>query len=993
MFEWKLKRLIKARVEELLEDKSKLLMVKYFDIWELLEEKYGKDLIILIEIGSFFEIYEVNNDEFKIGKAKEIAELLNIQLTRKNKSIIENSKTNPLMAGVPTVSFDKHLQRIISEQKYTVAIIKQKGTPPKVTRYLDIIVSPGTNFDFITTQDENNITSLVIDRYKNANYHIGYSAIDISTGKCYFNDVYGSKEDSNFALDEVFNYMNMHKTTEIIITFLDKSINQKEVLDYLEVKSKTFHINKFKPKISYQNELFKSVFTINGLLSPIEYLDMEKSPMASESLAILIDFVIAHDSKIIKKLSYPIRLDLSHYLYLGNNAIEQLNIIDTPHNPSLFRIINNTSTAMGKRLLKERLTHPIKDIKELNRRYELSENLYDCYMPIEAQLNNIYDIERLSRRIKLSRIHPFEINYLYESLLSISDIIHFIKPYNFIDTPCSKEDLRLFIDSINSSFNLELSAKFMLKDINENIINSGINSQIDELLAQNRVLMNKLELIRVHILSFLTPSDSNFININRLEKDGFFISLTKNRYSSIKKELLESHIIIDDNLYLLKDFKIKIQTNSVKLTNPFIDDISDKYVHNFKKIIALNHIVFKSKVLEFEDKFSILLDELVSFIAEIDFSVSNIKTSKKYNYSKPIIIDLEDKNDNFIEISKVRHPIIEVNEERGLYVTNDIILGNLSQKSKLNQKSVIIKNSNKITNKVHGILLYGINSSGKSSLMKAIGVSVILAQSGLFVPASSMRFSPFDAVFTRISGADNISKGLSSFAVEMLDLKNIFNRATNKSLILGDEISHSTETMSGVSIVASAILKLSKLKSIFIFATHLHQLNEIAEIAKLKNILPLHLSVIYNEVEDKLIFDRKLKYGSGSSQYGLEFAKSLHMDSEFLKVANDIRKRVSDDYNHIERLNRKKRSGYNKNLYMSSCALCSSKVDDIHHIKEQKEADNDGFIGHIRQNHKYNLIPLCKKHHKMVHNGEIIISGFIATTSGLELHYRYIKDN
>lgn len=455
-------------------------MVKYFDIWELLEEKYGKDLIILIEIGSFFEIYEVDNDKFKIGKAKEIAELLNIQLTRKNKKIIENSKTNPLMAGVPTVSFDKHLQRIISEQKYTVAIIKQRGTPPKVTRYLDIIVSPGTNFDFITTQDENNITSLVIDRYSDTNYHIGYSAIDISTGKCYFNDVYGSKEDSSFALDEVFNYMNMHRTTEVIITFLDKKINQKEVLDYLEVGSKTSHINRFKPKIAYQNELFKSVFTIHGMLSPIEYLDMEKSPLASESLAILIDFVVTHDSKIIQKLSYPARLDLSHYLYLGNNAIEQLNIIDTPHNPSLFKLINNTSTAMGKRLLKERLTHPIKDAKELNRRYSLSSNLYDCYMPIEAQLSSIYDIERLSRRIKLSRIHPFEINYLYESLLSISDIIRFIKPFNFIDTPCGKDDLNLFIDSINSSFNLKLSAKFMLKDINENIINSGINPKIDQ---------------------------------------------------------------------------------------------------------------------------------------------------------------------------------------------------------------------------------------------------------------------------------------------------------------------------------------------------------------------------------------------------------------------------------------------------------------------------------------------------------------------------------
>ncbi|HAC70576.1 MAG TPA: DNA mismatch repair protein, partial [Arcobacter skirrowii] len=248
--------------------------------------------------------------------------------------------------------------------------------------------------------------------------------------------------------------------------------------------------------------------------------------------------------------------------------------------------------------------------------------------------------------------------------------------------------------------------------------------------------------------------------------------------------------------------------------------------------------------------------------------------------------------------------IIEANEDYGVYVPNDILLGELSYTSKDNLENLIYKNSNPINlqnNKMHGILLFGINSSGKSSLMKAIGISVILAQAGFFVPCKSMRFSIFDSIFTRISGADNIAKGLSSFAVEMMDLKNIFNRANKKSLILGDEISHSTETLSGLSIVASSILKLAKLEALFVFATHLHQLPTIPEIEKLKNIICLHLAVMYVDDEDKLIFNRKLNYGSGSSIYGLEFAKSLHMDREFLSVANDIRKRLADDYTKVER--------------------------------------------------------------------------------------------
>ena len=276
--------------------------------------------------------------------------------------------------------------------------------------------------------------------------------------------------------------------------------------------------------------------------------------------------------------------------------------------------------------------------------------------------------------------------------------------------------------------------------------------------------------------------------------------------------------------------------------------------------------------------------------------------------------------------------------------------------------------------------------------MKAIGIAVILAQAGFYVPAKSMRFSIFDAVYTRISGADNIAKGLSSFAVEMLELKNIFNRATKKSLVLGDEISHSTETMSGLSIVASSILKLSKLEAIFVFATHLHQLPEIEDVEKLKNIIALHLSVMYNNEEDKLIFDRKLAYGSGSSMYGLEYAKSLHMDKEFLSVANNIRKKLTDDYDSIERLSQRKTSKYNKNVYSTTCVICGRACDDVHHIKEQSRANKDGFIEHINANHKYNLVPLCKEHHKMVHDGRININGFVATSNGLELHYTNAGD-
>jgi DNA mismatch repair protein MutS len=271
--------------------------------------------------------------------------------------------------------------------------------------------------------------------------------------------------------------------------------------------------------------------------------------------------------------------------------------------------------------------------------------------------------------------------------------------------------------------------------------------------------------------------------------------------------------------------------------------------------------------------------------------------------------------------------------------------------------------------------------------MKSIGIATLMAQSGFFVSAAVMKFTLFDSLFTRIVSKDNLAKGLSTFAVEMLELKNIFNRATMRSLILGDEISHGTETLSGVAIVASAIQKLAKTRSIFLFATHLHQLSTMQEIRSLKNVVDLHLSVEYDEEADKLLFNRVLQAGSGSSVYGLEFAKSLHMDSEFLEVANAIRKRLANDFDELELLVKKKTSKYNKELYVTKCVICGAIAEDVHHISQRSLADKAGFIGHFHKDNKHNLVPLCKEHHKEIHDGKLHVNGFIMTSKGLELQF------
>ena len=293
--------------------------------------------------------------------------------------------------------------------------------------------------------------------------------------------------------------------------------------------------------------------------------------------------------------------------------------------------------------------------------------------------------------------------------------------------------------------------------------------------------------------------------------------------------------------------------------------------------------------------------------------------------------------------------------------------------------------ANIIEKDVRGILLYGINSSGKSSLMKSIGICIILAQSGFYVPAKRMKFTLFKEIFVRIIARDNFEKGLSSFAVEMLEMKNIFNRCTPQSIILGDEISHGTETLSALAIVSATIQRLSNAGAIFMFTTHLHQLHNMNILKKLNHVVSVHLNVRYDEEKDRLIFDRNLQKGSGSSVYGLEFAESLHMDKEFLKLAINIRKEIAHEHKNLELLTKKQKNLYNKKLFITTCIICNKKVSDIHHITPQKEADKNGNIKHFHKNHKYNLVPLCKNCHDNVHSGKLKINGFKMTSNGLEL--------
>jgi DNA mismatch repair protein MutS len=269
--------------------------------------------------------------------------------------------------------------------------------------------------------------------------------------------------------------------------------------------------------------------------------------------------------------------------------------------------------------------------------------------------------------------------------------------------------------------------------------------------------------------------------------------------------------------------------------------------------------------------------------------------------------------------------------------------------------------------------------------MKSIGLATIMASAGMFVPATSFEFYPFEYIFTRIPCGDNIMKGQSTFTNEIAELRNIIKRADGRSLVIGDELCSGTESVSAMSIVAAGIIELTKRDTCFIFASHLH---DIVNIAKVKALVPndlrvCHLSVEYDEATKKLIYDRQLKEGQGRTLYGLEVCKALDLPDDFMSCANEIRQELLD----IEKgLLSGKKSRYNSLLYKDGCKICGAKSDiEVHHIQEQFKADAKGYVNGIHKNTLFNLVCVCGSCHDKIHNGKLSIAGYVRTTNGTEL--------
>jgi len=1026
------------------------------------QEKYGPKTTVLMQVGSFYELYGVDNEKMKIGDVKEISILLNIELTRRNKEIRENDASNHLMAGFPCPVLQKFVE-ILMEHQYTVVIIDQEGTAKdkvkpsqKLPRKVVEILSPGT---FISERnggdtDQKFLVQIHLEGFKQilkrqsssrTNYQpmlIGISAIDVTTGQSDVYEISNTIDDQDFAVNEIYRYLQTHTPKELIISSNGIKISENELLAHLNLENRNIRyqinyndVNSHYYKLNYQKQYLEKIFPDRrNMLSVIEYLNLERSPSALVSYIQLLEYTYEHNENLLVNLKRPKIWNRGRLLLLANTAITQLDLHNSNTNRmgSVCNMLNMTTTSMGRRLFKERFLNPIRDSREIEARYQKVDLFLqdDFWQTIENKLKGIIDLDRMHRRIELGLISPNALSILFASYRQVSDLLQII-PDQLLPPPIRngnsetsidfRTEFQNYLDYLESVLDFDEVYKYVKLDkIVDNIFKSGYNQELDELATEIRESNRCFDIMVKKMSRAITGAagSSNVVTLRNTEASGFFMSVTAIRYKALLKSLREKSIeykvgnrsfkLEADTFRIIRSTKDKSSHN---ITCNLIENISETITEAIKKLKDRVKVVYYQFLDDLTHRYDKFYSTLSHLVAEIDVYKSTAKSSLKYHYTRPHVLhqdsDLLEDSPSFLQAINFRHPLVEQLNHNSYYVPHSIQLGT-------NPPSLELENptDNEIE-KTDGMLLYGCNSAGKSSFMKAIGINLVMAQAGMFVPADSFTYLPYHRILTRIIGNDDIYRGDSSFAVEVKELRDILARADPNSLVLGDEICRGTETESGVAIVSAGLMRLTKLKSHFIFATHLHQLTrdqEIMDLTKEEQTFRLgvyHLHVEYDPENHTLIYDRLLRPGSGNAMYGIEVARAMDLDEEFIKEAHRFRHKYSNSQtNHLplstssttsassHKLLPKLTTGYGSQVYKDPiCQVCGAPSEATHHMKPQCDADSRGFIGSMHKNSPQNQVRLCKPCHHKIDTGELVTNGYKWTSHGRILDYQINQVN
>ena len=925
-------------------------VVEYLRQKQFFQTKYGPLTLVLMQVGSFFEFYSDVEDPFHY----QVAELINILVTKRNKSNPELNIHNPYMCGFGTSHLPRYLD-ILIKAGYTVVLIEQVTAAPEPIREITRIISPGTHIDGVADVESPGVAAIyfMADRL---NWFGWLSYIDISTGYTAVHQFQYPLTERHLFLEEIHRWIDTFQPREWLL------LDAEPIKDVFQGKRAKIHQRMPTDcRIAQLNHFLGTIYHTSGLIGPMEQLGFERSTELAICFVELLRFVYEENRQIAQKLQVPEHWTTIMTMTLLNDAVHQLKLYGTnPHEPSVYHILQKCCTSGGKRLLKHRLLNPILDADRLEDRWNWISWMDPLVERMRSMLRSMVDYERLHRKIAVGLLHPFELAQLDRSYGETLQMVTWLQEHvwfaGFMQVnrcTVTVMNMRQMIEDLSGSVNKDEIYKSGPNQPYGRIFLPGQFVELDE--HWNRLVRFQEELgqLRQSVAAMFPEVDRVKVELVDNDRDGYFISVLSKRCT----KQIESALIA-------AGYTLHVQTKDRKR-------VTSEQVHRYSHLVKEEGDMIQRKTAEcwrlyqgqLYEKYSELWKAMHHLTSELDYYQNGAYVARENGYVRPRLME------SGLKMEGLRHPIIERVHEGVLYVKNDVCLGQDEPQAM-------------------GMLLYGVNGAGKSSLGKAVGINLIMAQMGYYVACDAMSFCPYHRIFTRITSEDNIYKGHSSFVVEMNDLRSILRYSDARSMIIGDEICRGTESISGLSIVASALMTLIRKRCTFLLATHQHTLMDIPEIAELPGLHVYHLTIDFLP-NGEFQYGRRMMLGRGPDLYGLEIARHVLQDEDFYERAMRIRDRLTGVSDGISTVT----SSYNRDVIVQHCEICKSRESlESHHIEFQERFEGRPSLAGVRKDQAGNLVVLCERCHDRLHGGRLEIDGWREGSEGRVLQWREVTE-
>lgn len=735
------------------------------------------------------------------------------------------------LAGFPYHSLDTYLPKLV-RAGFRVAICDQledpKLTKKIVKRGVTELVTPGVTYnDNVLEHNQNNFLACIELGAKIS----GISFLDVSTGE------FLVAEGNHNYIDKLIQSL---KPAEIIV-------QREKIREFTQLFGEKHFLQ------SYEQWIFTQEFTTDLLLkhfktASLKGFGIEVFTLGTIAAGVILHYLNETHHEKLAHISKISRIEEENYVWLDRFTIRNLELISSPNENAvtLFNILDQTVSPMGSRLLRRWVVLPLKNIKPIEERFEIVE--FFCNKPEKADelrhlIRNIGDLERLISKVSVSKISPREVLKIKESLISVQEIISgYSKTGNIsVDKLIEKlNSLPLITEQINKT--IKPDPPVLLNK--GNVIAAGVSDELDEL--RKIAYSGKDYLIQIQQREIgITGIPSLKIGYNNIF--GYYLEVTNTHKDKVPASWHRKQTLTGSERYITEELK----------------DYEQKILGAEEKILTLETRLYNELVLSLCDYIE-PIQVNAQVIGNLDALLSLAHIASINNYIRPEI------NETYIiDIKKGRHPVLETQMPVGEnFIPNDIYLDNDNQQI---------------------LIITGPNMSGKSALLRQTALIALMAQIGSFVPAESAKIGIVDKIFTRVGASDNISSGESTFMVEMNETSSILNNISNRSLILLDEIGRGTSTYDGISIawaIAEFLHEHKLFRAKVLFATHYHELNEMAlSFNRIKNF---HVSI--KEINNQVIFLRKLVSGGSEHSFGIHVARMAGMPQKVVERANELLK-------------------------------------------------------------------------------------------------------